>query len=91
MTKVRRTFVHIEIIRNFSGQHADNMHLTLRTAQAAALSRSSMRSLVSIKKWDSQPSLKYVATYRQGGKRQVRYFKDQKGVKTFAQEKTIEL
>ena len=50
-----------------------------------------MRSLVSIKKWDSQPSLKYVATYRQGGKRQVRYFKDQKSVKTFAQEKTIEL
>jgi integrase len=50
-----------------------------------------MRSLVSVKKWDSQPSLKYVAAYRQGGKRQVRYFKDQKSAKTFAQEKTIEL
>ena len=50
-----------------------------------------MRSLVSVKKWDSQPSLKYVATYRQGGKRQVRYFKDQKSAKAFAQEKTIEL
>ena len=49
------------------------------------------RVLVSIKKWDSQPLLKFVVTYRQGGKRQARYFKDAKSAKAFAQEKQVEL
>jgi integrase len=52
---------------------------------------STVRTLVSVKKWDSQPTLKHVVIYRQGGKRQVRYFKDQKSAKTFAQEKQVEL
>ena len=51
-----------------------------------------MRSLATVRKWDSQPRLhKFVVTYRQGGKRQVRYFKTEKLAKAFAAEKQIEL
>ena len=50
-----------------------------------------MRALVRIKKWDSQPDLKYVVVYRQGGKRQARYFRDQKSAKEFANQKQVEL
>ena len=38
-----------------------------------------MKALAEVRKWDSQPRLhKFVVTYRQGGKRQVRYFKSEK-------------
>jgi integrase len=47
--------------------------------------------MVRIKKWDSQPDLKYVVVYRQGGKRQARYFRDQKSAKEFANQKQVEL
>ncbi len=50
-----------------------------------------MRALVRIKKWDSQPDLKHVVVYRQGGKRQARYFRDQKSAKEFANQKQVEL
>jgi hypothetical protein len=50
-----------------------------------------MRDFATVKKWASQRVHKFVVTYRQGGKRQVRYFKDEKGARDFAQEKTIEL
>jgi integrase len=60
-------------------------------SQGIASSRKMRRALVSIKKWDSQPLLKFVVTYRQGGKRQARYFKDAKSAKAFAQEKHVEL
>ena len=50
-----------------------------------------MRDFASVKKWDSQPKFKFVVTYRQAGKRQARYFADEKGAKAFASEKTIEL
>ena len=50
-----------------------------------------MHALVRIKKWDSQPDLKYVVVYRQGGKRQARYFRDQKSAKEFANQKQVEL
>ena len=48
-------------------------------------------SLARVRKWDSQPRFKFVVTYRQGGKRRVRYFMDEKSAKLFANEKTIEL
>jgi integrase len=51
----------------------------------------SVRALVRIKKWDSQPDLKYVVVYRQGGKRQARYFRDQKNAREFANQKQVEL
>ena len=51
----------------------------------------SMRALVRVKKWDSQPELKYVVVYRQGGRRQARYFRDQKSAKEFANQKQVEL
>ncbi len=50
-----------------------------------------MRTLVRIRKWESQPRYKFTANYRQGGKRIVRYFADEKGAKAFAAEKQIEL
>jgi integrase len=50
-----------------------------------------MRDFASVKKWDSQPKFKFVVTYRQAGKRQARYFKDEKTARAFASEKTIEL
>ena len=50
-----------------------------------------MRALVRLKKWDSQPDLKYVVVYRQGGRRQARYFRDQKSAKEFANQKQVEL
>jgi integrase len=49
------------------------------------------KSLARVKKWDSQPRFKFVVTYRQGGKRMVRYFTDEKSAKLFAGEKTVEL
>ncbi len=50
-----------------------------------------MRTLVRIKKWDSQPRYKFTVNYRQGGKRVVRYFANEKSAKVFAQEKQVEL
>ncbi len=50
-----------------------------------------MRTLVRIRKWDSQPRYKFTTNYRQGGKRIVRYFADEKSAKAFAAEKQIEL
>jgi hypothetical protein len=51
----------------------------------------SMKALATVRKWDSQPRLhKFVVTYRQGGKRQVRYFKSEKLAKAFAAEKQVE-
>ena len=50
-----------------------------------------MKATATVKKWASQASHKFVVTYRQGGKRQVRYFKDERTAKLFAQEKTTEL
>ena len=50
-----------------------------------------MKDGARVKRWDSQPGLKFVVVYRQAGKRQARYFKDEKGAKLFAQEKTTEL
>ena len=50
-----------------------------------------MKDFARVRKWDSQRALKFVVVYRQAGKRQVRYFKDEKGAKLFAQEKTTEL
>ena len=50
-----------------------------------------MRTLVRIRKWESQPRYKFTANYRQGGKRIVRYFADEKSAKAFAAEKQIEL
>jgi hypothetical protein len=50
-----------------------------------------MRTLVRIRKWDSQPRYKFTANYRQGGKRIVRYFAEEKSAKAFAAEKQIEL
>jgi hypothetical protein len=51
-----------------------------------------MKALATVRKWDSQPRLhKFVVTYRQGGKRQVRYFKSEKLAKAFAAEKQVEL
>jgi hypothetical protein len=50
-----------------------------------------MKSLANVRKWGSQPGHKFVVTYRQGGKRQVRYFKREKDAKAFAAEKQIEL
>lgn len=51
----------------------------------------SLRTLARVKKWDSQPRFKFVVSFRQGGKRVARYFKDEKSAKLFAGEKTIEL
>jgi integrase len=67
--------------------HALSVAICRKLLQALAM----RRALVSVKKWDSQPLLKFVVAYRQGGKRQVRYFKDVKGAKAFAQEKQVEL
>ena len=50
-----------------------------------------MKDGARVKKWDSQRALKFVVVYRQAGKRQARYFKDERGAKLFAQEKTTEL
>jgi integrase len=50
-----------------------------------------MRALVRVKRWDSQPEFKFVAVYRQGGKRQARYFRDARSARTFANEKQVEL
>jgi integrase len=50
-----------------------------------------MRTLVRIKKWESQPRYKFVVTYQQGGKRVVRYFADERSAKAFAAEKQVEL
>ena len=51
-----------------------------------------MRPLVRIKHWPARPErARFVAVYRQGGKRQVRYFNSDKRAKTFAAEKEVEL
>jgi integrase len=50
-----------------------------------------MRTLVRIRKWESQPRYKFTANYRQGGKRIVRYFKTEKEARAFAAEKQVEL
>ena len=59
--------------------------------QVYAKTSGKMRDFASVKKWDSQRDHKFVVTYRQGGRRQVRYFKDEKDAKRFAKEKTNEL
>ena len=51
-----------------------------------------MPPLVRIKHWPARPErARFVAVYRQGGKRQVRYFKAEKLAKTFAMQKEVEL
>ena len=50
-----------------------------------------MKTLATVKRWDSQPRFKFVVSFRQGGKRVVRYFADEKSAKLFAGEKTVEL
>jgi integrase len=50
------------------------------------------RELIRIKLWPARPlRARWVAVYRQGGKRQVRYFAAEKAAKIFAAEKQIEL
>jgi integrase len=70
--------------------HAGCMHV-FTAISCHFLHTYAMRTLVRIKKWDSQPRYKFTANYRQGGKRIVRYFADEKGAKAFAAEKQIEL
>ena len=50
-----------------------------------------MKHLATVKFWPTQPSSKWVVPWRQGGKRQYRYFKDEKSAKEFAREKNDEL
>ena len=49
------------------------------------------KALVRVKRWYSLPHYDFVVTWRQGGKRQLRYFKREKDAKIFAGEKEIEL
>jgi predicted DNA binding protein len=46
---------------------------------------------VTVKHWPSQRKHEWVVIFRQGGKRQARYFAGRGAAKTFAQEKEIEL
>ena len=50
-----------------------------------------MKDFASVKEWPSQRDHKFVVSYRQGGRRQVRYFKEERDAKRFAREKTTEL
>ena len=49
------------------------------------------RALVSVKKWNGHPRYSYVCHFRQGGKRQTRYFVHKKDATSFAGEKQVEL
>ena len=49
------------------------------------------RALVSVKKWNGHPRYSYVCHFRQGGKRQTRYFVHKKDATSFAGEKEVEL
>ena len=49
------------------------------------------KALVRVKRWCSLPHYDFVVTWRQGGKRKLRYFKREKDAKMFAGEKEIEL
>jgi integrase len=49
------------------------------------------RALVSVKKWNGHPRYSYVCHFRQGGKRQTRYFVHKKDATAFAGEKQVEL
>ena len=67
------------------------MHIFVVIWRDRAQVPANMRSLVRIKKWDSQPRYKFVVVYRQGGKRVLRYFKSEGAAKAFAATKKIEL
>jgi integrase len=49
------------------------------------------RALVSVRKWNGHPRYSYVCHFRQGGKRQTRYFVSKKDAQAFAGEKEVEL
>jgi integrase len=49
------------------------------------------KTLVRVKRWFSHPRYDFIAVWRQGGKRQLRYFKREKDAKAFAAEKHVEL
>jgi integrase len=49
------------------------------------------RALVSVKKWNGHPRYSYVCHFRQGDKRQTRYFVHKKDATAFAGEKQVEL
>jgi integrase len=48
-------------------------------------------SIVRVKKWASRPAFPWVVVWRQAGKRCTHSFSDQRGAKSFAHEKGIEL
>jgi integrase len=50
-----------------------------------------MKALVRVKRWHSLPHYDFVVTWRQGGKRRLRYFKRERDAKMFAGEKEVEL
>jgi integrase len=49
------------------------------------------KKLVALRHWPSHPKVNWVITYRQGGKRHVKYFKHQADAKNFANLKLVEL